>query len=271
MNADVMDTARHASVKKFIFHNLPKITGYLDPQDALVFATLVEGQQRSRITGGIAEIGVYFGRSYYLLRTVSSPETNIVAVDIFDSNAIGSDSDQYSTFLQNGRRLQMPVDENLVITADSTTLSPAEIVERCGPVRFFSIDGGHSLDDVKADSNLASACLSDDGIIAFDDAHNPRWPEVTIGVSDFIRRNEGKFSVLAFTRFKAYVCRVQHQSFYRDVVMNAPNLACLDKEEVEYLGSKAIFLQVPAKRRILYEMFQRLRLPSLAERAFCDV
>jgi Methyltransferase domain len=257
-----------ADIRRFIFRKLARIDGYLEPQDAFVFTALVRGQELAKIAGGIAEVGVYFGRSYFLLRRVASPDTKIAAIDLFDSHAIGSQVDQYSQFLENGRSLSLPVDERLVIAADSTTLLPGAILEKAGKIRFFSIDGGHAIGNVKSDSALAKECLCDSGVIAFDDVHNPRWPEVTIGLSDFIRENDGKYSVIAFTRFKAYVCESDQLSFYRHVLLDSPILRPLERDEIEYMGSKALFLHVSVKRRILYEIFQRLRLFGVAGRFF---
>lgn len=260
---------RHASLRRFIFRALPTIEGYLEPQDALIAACLLEEQQRNGLAGGIAEIGVYFGRSYFFFMKAAPPGEKVVGVDIFEPAEIGTKRDPYAAFLAHGARLGLAVDENRIIRADSRLLAASAIVEQCDRVRFFSIDGGHSLGHVKADSALASACLADHGVIAFDDAHNPLWPEVTIGISDFIRENRGAFCVVAFSRFKAYACRLKYRNFYRKALAGSPLLNCLGREEAEYLGSKALFLRVPMRNRLLHEAFQRLGLPTLAERAFC--
>jgi hypothetical protein len=258
------DIERHASVRRFVFHDLTAIDGYLEPQDSFIIAALLEEQQRKLLEGSIVDIGVYFGRSYFLFRKASAPGTKVVGIDIFDSDATGSSEDQYSVFLENGRRLGLPVDEGLIISGDSTRLPASAVLQKGGKARFISIDGGHALSHVKADGQLASECLCDHGIIAFDDTHNPVWPEVTVGLADFIRNSRDAFCVVAFSRFKSYVCRAEYRDLYRDVLSNSPDLKFLEKEEVEYLGSTVMFLQVPVGNRILYELCQRVGLSGLS-------
>jgi hypothetical protein len=258
-----------ASLRRFIFRELPTIEGYLEPQDALIAGCLLEEQRRNGLAGGIAEIGIYFGRSYFFFMKAAPSGEKVVGIDLFEPGETATQADPYAALLAHGARLGLPVDRDLIIRADSRLLAAPAITEQCGKVRFFSIDGGHSLGHVKADSALARACLADHGIIAFDDAHNPLWPEVTVGISDFIRENRGGFCIVAFSRFKAYACRLEFRGLYRRVLMDSPFLDCLGKEEAEYLGSKALFLRVPMRNRLLHEAFLRLGLPAIAERAFC--
>ena len=163
------DADRHASFRHFVFRDLPGIRGYLEPQDALIISALLREQRNSHLAGCIVDIGVYFGRSYFLFRKIASPGTKVVGIDVFDSKSIGSETDQYSAFLDNGRRLGLPVDESLVLAGDSTILPAAVILQKCGKAAFVSIDGGHRLDQVKADAELASGCLADHGIEPVDE------------------------------------------------------------------------------------------------------
>ena len=164
----------NSALRKFIFHDLHTVEGYIDPPDALVFLSLLQGQNNGGFAGGIAEIGVFYGRSYFLFRKIVGEKSKIVAIDLFDIGEGGNgELPQYARFLANGRRLGIPVDEDLIITGDSTQLQAKEIVERAGRIRFFSIDGGHMLSHVAADSGLAMASLAGHGIIAFDDTFNP--------------------------------------------------------------------------------------------------
>jgi hypothetical protein len=66
----------------------------------------------------------------------------------------------------------------------SDALTPDDTTTGC---RFFHIDGGHRAEDVVADLKSAAAALSDEGIVAVDDAFNPSWP----GVDRFPQRIPG--------------------------------------------------------------------------------
>src|SRR5882762_10482874 len=90
-------SSKMASIRKFIFHDLRSIDGYIDPPDALVFLSILESQQQQSLKGGVAEIGVFFGRSYFLMRKITSPEEKVLAIDLFD---LGDPSDGGSTQYQ---------------------------------------------------------------------------------------------------------------------------------------------------------------------------
>jgi hypothetical protein len=198
------DTQRmKADLRKFIFDDLQTVEGYLDPPDALVFLSLLQAQSDKGLNGGVAEIGVFYGRSYFLFKKLCNGGDKVLAIDLFDIDQQTSGGvTQYSRFLENGERLGLPVDENLIITGDSTKLPASEITDKVGRIRFFSIDGGHMLNHVVSDSVLAMDTLADHGIIAFDDTFNPAWPEVTVGVSDFLRSRKDEFAAFCMTKYK---------------------------------------------------------------------
>ncbi|MES5098962.1 class I SAM-dependent methyltransferase [Agrobacterium sp. BA1120] len=254
--------------RKFIFHDLQKVEGYIDPPDALVFTSLLHVQQRKSLKGGVAEIGVFYGRSYFLLRKAVGNDGDVLAVDLFDLDDADGECRQYERFLDNGNRLNLKVDESLVIKGDSTQLTPDEVLEKVGRVRFFSIDGGHMLHHVLADSKLAMDVLADHGVIAFDDTFNPQWPEVTVGVSDFLRQHGDDFSAFCMTKYKTYVCRREYHDFYEKVVTQAPELLAFEHVETEFLGAKVTRLHNPMGRRMIYELMIRSGLTNFSERIY---
>ncbi|WP_284775934.1 class I SAM-dependent methyltransferase [Agrobacterium sp. lyk4-40-TYG-31] len=254
--------------RKFIFHDLQKIEGYIDPPDALVFTSLLHAQQKKSLKGGVAEIGVFYGRSYFLLRKAIGNDGDVLAVDLFDLNDADGECRQYERFLDNGKRLDLKVDENLVIKGDSTQLTPDQILEKVGRVRFFSVDGGHMLHHVLADSRLAMDVLADHGIIAFDDTFNPQWPEVTVGVADFLRQHGDHFSAFCMTKYKTYVCRREYLDYYEKVVTQAPELLAFEHVETEFLGAKVTRLHNPMGRRMIYELMIRSGLTNFSERIY---
>jgi hypothetical protein len=259
---------RNSAIRKFIFRDLQTVEGYIDPPDALVFLALLQNQTTKSLDGGIAEIGVFYGRSYYLFRKICGPEQRLLAIDLFDIGQADGVSLQYQRFLENGRRLGLAVDETLIIKGDSTHLSASDIRGKAGPIRFFSIDGGHMLPHVVADSRLAMDALAEHGVIAFDDTFNPAWPEVTVGVADFLRANRGAFSAFCMTKYKTYVCRREYHQFYYDIISRAPDLAAFEHVETEFLGSKVARLQNPIGRRMLYELMIRSGMSAFSERVY---
>ena len=259
---------RDRELRKFIFRDLQTVEGYIDPPDALVFLSLLRAQENNGLSGGVAEIGVFYGRSYFLFRKICGREDKILGIDLFDlKQAEDGRATQYERFLDNGNRLGLPVDESLIIRADSTGVSPHQITDRVGQVRFFSIDGGHMLHHVRSDSRLAIDALAPHGIIAFDDTFNPAWPEVTVGVADFLREREDYVS-FCMTKYKTYVCRRAMHQFYSGIIADAPDLMAFHHAETEFIGSKVAHLNNPMGRRMVYELMMRSGMSAFAERAY---
>ncbi len=259
----------NGDIRKFIFKDLQTVEGYIDPPDALVFLTLLQAQNTQGLSGGVAEIGVFYGRSYFLFRKVCGNSEKILAIDLFDIDQSANDTvSQYGRFLENGEKLGLPVDEALVIRGDSTKLRPEDITGKIGQARFFSIDGGHMLHHVISDSALALDTLAPHGIIAFDDTFNPAWPEVTVGVTDVLRQRQDELAAFCMTKYKTYVCRREFHDFYSRIIGEAADLIAFDHVETDFLGSKAIRLHNPMGRRMVYEMMVRSGMRSLSERVY---
>ncbi|MDX8324644.1 class I SAM-dependent methyltransferase [Agrobacterium tumefaciens] len=255
--------------RQFIFQGLRSVEGYIDPPDALVFKALLQAQTRDGLKGGIAEIGVYYGRSYFLLRKFAQPQEKVLGVDLFELDPPSDGSlDQYDRLMENGRRLGFAMDEDLIIKGDSTRLAPTDITSRTGPVRFFSIDGGHHLHHVLADAKLALEVIAPHGVIVFDDTFNPAWPEVTVGVADFLRTHGHSLACFAMTKYKTYVCRREFHAVYADAIASGPDLQTLDHVETEFLGSRVVRLHNPTRRRVMYELMVRSGLGGFSERIY---
>ena len=259
----------NSTLRKFIFHDLQTVEGYIDPPDALVFLSLLQAQKREGMEGGLAEIGVFYGRSYFLLKKICEDGDKVLGIDLFDiGQAADGSATQYRRFIENGQRLGVPVDEDLIIKADSTGLQAEDIIARIGRPRFFSIDGGHMLDHITADSTLAMDTLADHGVIAFDDTFNPAWPEVTVGVADFLRQQKSALSTFCMTKYKTYVCRRQFHEFYYNAITEASDLLAFRHVETEFLGSKVARLHNPMSRRMVYELMIRSGMRKFSERVY---
>src|ERR1044072_2596011 len=123
-----MDTG----LRKFSFRDLQTIEGYIDPPDALVFLSLLRAQKKSGLEGGIAEIGVFYGRSYFLLKKISDGD-RILAIDLFDLDQTpDAASTQSARVIANGPRLGLAMNEELVIRGDSTLMRADEITRKVG-------------------------------------------------------------------------------------------------------------------------------------------
>ena len=252
------------SYKNFIFNQLTQVEGYIDPLDSLTFLTILESQTKSGLGGGSAEIGVYFGRSFLLVKKLMTPNENALAIDLFDIGQVSDGkSEQYKRFLRYAEAVGLPMDENHIITGDSTDMVAEVITSKTGPVRFFSVDGGHQLEHIEADSLLALNSLAPHGVIAFDDTFNPEWPEVSVGVIDFIRANRDTHSPFCVTNKKTYVCRHEWVDTYQEMIRKSTYLTKFGISPLEFLEARSIRLHHPISRRIAYELISRVRLGRL--------
>jgi len=175
--------------------------------------------------GGVAEIGVYMGRFFLLLRNMIDTQEPSYAIDIFEDQHLNSDSN-------GGRGSSAKFKENLknydnfagkgvtLIKGDSTSgKTQAEIsaLIEPGSIRYFSIDGGHTKTHTINDLKLAEKYVSDTGIVILDDITHPHWLGVMDGLVEYLR----SFPTLipfAIGHNKLFLCKYPYHSQYLEVV-----------------------------------------------------
>jgi len=252
------------STRDYIFRRMKTVKGYLDPVDALMISTILAAQSNANFKGSVAEIGVYFGRSFLLMAGLLRPGEHAFAADLFDiGTRSGGDSVQLASFVASGERLGIPIDRNMIFAGNSRTLNAETIVGKAGALRFINIDGGHLLADVESDAGLAKAAIADFGVLCFDDFCNPEWPEVTLGVFNFLRANDSRFAVFALSQKKIFICQTGYLDLYKSTVEHAPALRSIRRMEVNILGRSAVHLRGTRLERIRYEILARTGLGSL--------
>jgi|SRR6185312_987965 len=195
-----------------------QVEGYTSFFDARLFDFFLETQRLAGIAGSMAEIGVHHGRSFFLLARARHDGEQALAVDVFEDDAIYKDPQGFGRgirFRQNCRRLGVALADNEIYAGLSTTLDAAEIARRVGPVRFFSVDGGHRYDDVAYDMRLAAEALHPRGIIVADDYMNAQWPEVSLALADWLREKDNALCPFLSSTSKLYLCHRDQKSFYR--------------------------------------------------------
>jgi hypothetical protein len=255
----VLKTARD-----YIFRRMPRIRGYLGPVDALAIAAVMIGQTNAQLGGSVAEIGVFFGRSFLLMAALVGENEKALAADLFDIGAAAhDDSLQLTSFLNAAKALNIAVDRELVFVGNSKDLTAPFLLEKTGLLRFFSIDGGHVSQDVMSDAELAAQVISDFGVICFDDFFNPEWPEVTLGVLEFLRDSSGPFVPFMISEKKLFVCKEGYLDFYAELVRKSVLLEKIHKTLIHMMGRSVLFVRNSFIERARYEVFARARLGRL--------
>lgn len=235
----------------------------MNPSDALLFAAVAAGQTADGIKGSLAEIGVFFGRSFFLLAKMASDSEKALTLDLFNIGPTQSGiTYQRREFERMAQRLGVDLILNPVIQGDSADVTADEILSLVGNVRFFHIDGGHYRCHVANDSALALASLSDDGVICFDDFCNPEWPEVTAQVVEFLNQ-QSSFQPFVGTAQKLYLCRAPYVDKYKRMIQDSGLLSKLRVMKTKLDRAEYKVVEDNAFRKIRYRLLVRTPIAAI--------
>ena len=192
------------------------VQGWLEPRVFDLLRTLTDVQQAGGVEGGAAEIGVHHGQLFVALQLLN-PGRPAVAIDVFGDQQLNRDSSgegDLAWFRANVERWGDPA--TLVVRqADSTTLTGDDVRELAqGPVRLFSVDGGHTEDVVRTDLRTAEEALADGGVVVLDDVFNPEWPGVSVGTLRYLDADPA-LEPFAIGFNKVFLTQPPHAATYR--------------------------------------------------------
>ena len=208
-------------IDRYLRFNFYRTEGYISRLDAVIFRDIIAGQIEHGVKGSLAEIGVHYGRSFFLLASGRFGSEKCLAVDLFEDDALHTNRQgigRLGGFRRNCQKYRFDFSEDEIVKRSSLELSAEEVLRRVGPVRFFSIDGGHMYEHVANDLRLAAEVLTQDGVICLDDIFSPLWPEVAIATFDSIRMDDNRFVPFLATRDKLYLCDSKYAPLYRGMI-----------------------------------------------------
>lgn len=237
---------RALTAATYVRSYMRRIPGYLSHMDAEVILNLLKWQEAQDVRGSLCEIGVHHGRLFLLLALSRQLGETAVAIDLFEDDAIntGAHSGRGTALLRNSQRLGVPISSEEIIKSSSHDLTADQILSRThGPVRFFSVDGGHLYRDVENDLRLAQECISQEGIVAVDDFFSLLWPEVSFATYDFLR-NQSEIVPVFTTLSKLYLTRRQNaHSLMNGALASLPSDVHLHPQSpVSFLNGQVAFL-----------------------------
>ena len=209
------------------------VAGWLQPGATSLIWSLVEVQKHERISGDIAEIGVWHGKLFILLSLSLAPSEKANAVDPFEMPG-------YPNFIAAFQRTlaQFEIPPEKVVThqmrSEQIPLGQASSFLG-GSVRLISLDGEHRRVSIVHDLRLAKEVLSDFGVVIVDDISSAWAPSVTEGIIDFLRQDAGDLVPFALAASdgplttgcaKVFLCKESAKSFYTDYLhrLNGGNL-----------------------------------------------
>jgi len=241
----------------YMARELYKVDGFLKSLDARVIAAAAAWQTAQGVAGGLAEIGIHHGKLFFILAMSRARGERALAMDLFTDDALNAgtvSAGRDRAFFEHARRFGVDLADEEILKGDSLTLTPEDILERTGPVRLFSVDGGHLYHHVENDLRLADAVLHDRGLIAVDDFCNATWPEVTFATFDILKSARDSLAPAVLTKNKLYLSRPDAVGFYEDGVAASDAFADAVPERVTMMGREVLFLRQSLKSRAVDEL-----------------
>lgn len=193
------------------------VNGFMESGVLAIAEVLDRAQRARRVGGAVAEIGVHHGRLFIGLSLLQEPGEKSVAIDLFGDQALNIDNSgrgDYDRF-ENNVKLWSSMDDVVIQQGDSTKLTPDVLRDKAGgPVRFFSVDGGHTAEIVYSDMRLAEATLVDGGVVIADDIFNQQWPGVAVGTLKYLA-DGAKLAPFAIGFNKVFFAQPDYCDYFR--------------------------------------------------------
>jgi hypothetical protein len=259
-------------IDRYLKLDFYRTKGYMSRLDGRVFRAIIAGQTKEGIEGSLAEIGVHYGRSFFLLAWGRCGTEKSLAVDLFEDDALHANRGRIGRvdgFRNNCRKYGVRLSGDEILKGSSLELSAEEIIQRVGEIRFFSIDGGHMYEHLANDLELAGKVLTREGVICLDDMFSALWPEVAIATFDWLRKAGNRFVPFLATKEKLYLCDSHHAAFYLSMIRADKRLNSRMFRSISVLSNEVAVLLPSVTSRVversldyLFSIGRRLSIPT---------
>ena len=186
---------RKGGVVRYISRDMRRVEGWLNPLTAQIVAEIGLSQTESGVTGAVGEIGVHHGKFWFVLDHLATPDEMRFAIDVFDMQELNIDRSgkgDLARFKENRKRYGAGVGHIEIIQASSLSIAPDAFLDKVGPTRLFSIDGGHTPECTFNDLWLANSVLIEGGVLALDDVFNGLFPGVVTGLAQYLASDDSE-------------------------------------------------------------------------------
>ncbi len=202
------------------------IDGWFDKRLIILLAIIDNFQSKTNISGNVAEIGVWQGRSFIPLILLTRNDECALAIDCFEqyeSNLDNSGGSACSTsiFIKNVTSYCQDLTKLRKIKGDSFKFTAQDYLKETTNnqgIRIFSIDGCHEALPTERDMENAFKCLVDGGIVIMDDYFHETWPGVSEGTNRFMLKNEGKLKPFFIGWNKIFFAKPDHVKEYYELI-----------------------------------------------------
>lgn len=184
------------------------VTGYFMDESAAVWDVLLEFQGRIGQRGGIAEIGVFEGKSAALLAVHLQEGEQLTLIDLGFTEATK----------QMLKGAGGPERAEFLATPSAALWGSATATAKARSCRWIHIDGGHTGEEVTGDLRLASLWMQPSGVIVLDDFMNPSYPQVTAAVFHFLSTHPFELTLFLCGHNKGYLCGPTFAHLYLELI-----------------------------------------------------
>jgi hypothetical protein len=168
-----------------------RVDGWLADGAMQIICRINQAQIDADVQGHFAEIGIHHGRLFILLALLARPQEMGIAIDLFEQQHLNPEQSGRGNLTQFMKNLSRYADADAVIVhkGDSTQINGQTIIDKVGgPIRLFSVDGGHTADITHHDLETAETSLAQGGVIILDDCFAEEWPDVSTGFHRFFAK-----------------------------------------------------------------------------------
>lgn len=216
-------------------HGYHKVEGWVNEQVPQML-DLLETSKFNYAQGGVAEIGVHHGRMYILLNQTTSRDARSYAIDIFDEQYLNIDRSGkgwLDKFKSNLMEFDAHRGSNTTIIRGDSTDHALRLEEEIEPgcIKYFSIDGGHTVEHTTNDLHLANRLIANSGVVILDDILNAGWLGVIEGAVRFLM-TAPTLVPFAIGGNKLYLAKLSYYAHYFSLV----NDSKLKTKIVKFVG-----------------------------------
>ena len=214
-----------AAVDRYLDAGYASVVGMSSRFAAAVSCGLMRIQSDLGVTGPVAEIGTFEGRFFIALAHALKNGETALGIDLFD----WPNPQVIDRFEANCTKHGVPAEKRITWRADSRTMKPEDLLAKLGGerVRLFHVDGEHSRHALTRDLELATAVLTDGGVIVLDDMLHPGYPTLMVAVQDYLQRHPemvvlciiDRESIVAATKF--VICQAAWFKRYEEKLLEA--------------------------------------------------
>jgi len=161
---------------------IERVQGFITPRSVRAIRAILEHQERHQISGSIAEIGTFRGKTFIGLAAGTREGERIIGVDIFPDDVQQTLLASIGIYLDNDQKKRV-----FLAKRDSSTLEFWEWSKLLDQkARFVHVDGNHTNAAVRYDIMLAASHLATGGVVLIDDFLHDWYPDVTEGIIEVL-------------------------------------------------------------------------------------